>query len=41
MSPPLLPYKRCRGDWFLRLVGGAGLAILVAFVAAIIWKATA
>ncbi len=40
MRPPL-PYARCRGDWFLRLLGSGGLALLVAFVAAIIWKATA
>ena len=32
--------ERCRGDWILRLLGGAALALAVAFIATIIWKAT-
>jgi hypothetical protein len=32
---------RCRGDGFLRVFGGICFLIAVAFVATVIWKATA
>ena len=32
--------ERCRGDWILRLLGGTAVALIAAFIAAVIWKAT-
>ncbi len=34
-------HERCRGDWVLRLLGGTALALVVALIAAVVWKATA